>query len=293
MTEISKAPKAYAIALCKAWGNSFPIDVKQIAYEVSAPQLDPIAKINQLPIPVSNFEGALLRREGGKKWGIIYSGFIREKGKINFTIAHEFGHYLLHREHKVNRLCDDADLSNFPTSKDRSQKNIEQEANEFASFLLMPLNDFRLQVASNPLNVSLVIHCAERYGTSLTAAALKLLDCVDRPALAVLSASGKVRWAKSSIKALKLGLWLKSGTHIPEQSPSMRCVKEGKNANNANGIMTRHGLWFPTATIYESAIAQPNYGTVLSLLECKEYDAPDWDEEESATDLVDRLQAFS
>jgi hypothetical protein len=29
--------------------------------------------------------------------GIIYNHAITSKGRINFTLAHEFGHYLIHR----------------------------------------------------------------------------------------------------------------------------------------------------------------------------------------------------
>ena len=86
------SPKAYANTLAKAWGKRFPVDVRQIAREYSAPQKDPIAKIEALPVSLDNFEGALLRSGKGTKWGIAYSAFIREEGKINFTVAHELGH---------------------------------------------------------------------------------------------------------------------------------------------------------------------------------------------------------
>ena len=72
MTEKRKAPKAYAITLSKAWGNRFPVDVRLIAQEVSAKHHDPISKIEALPIPQEQFEGALLKKGSGKKWGIVY-----------------------------------------------------------------------------------------------------------------------------------------------------------------------------------------------------------------------------
>ena len=44
------------------------------------------------------FDGALLRAPPGERgWGIIYNSGVTSKGRINFTLAHEFGHYLSHR----------------------------------------------------------------------------------------------------------------------------------------------------------------------------------------------------
>src|SRR6266571_3775794 len=32
-----------------------------------------------------------------KGWGIFYNSAISSEGRINFTLGHEFGHYLIHR----------------------------------------------------------------------------------------------------------------------------------------------------------------------------------------------------
>ena len=57
---------------------------------------DPIISVKGDNLP--KFDGALFRAPLGKKgWGIIYNDSIGSLGRINFTIAHEFGHSLLHR----------------------------------------------------------------------------------------------------------------------------------------------------------------------------------------------------
>ena len=78
--------------------DRFPIDVREVAREISKHKFpdDPITMIRGDTLP--GFEGALAPAPPGKKgWGIIYNSAISSTGRINFTLAHEFGHYLLHR----------------------------------------------------------------------------------------------------------------------------------------------------------------------------------------------------
>lgn len=78
--------------------NRFPVDVPELAREYSAKRYpdDPISLIQGEVLP--GFDGALLRAPSGKKgWGIFFNRAPSSKGRINFTLAHEFGHYLIHR----------------------------------------------------------------------------------------------------------------------------------------------------------------------------------------------------
>src|SRR5208337_5075966 len=76
----------------------FPVNIPMIAKEYSTAKWpdDPIISVKGDNLP--KFDGALFRAPLGKKgWGIIYNDSMGSLGRINFTIAHEFGHYLLHR----------------------------------------------------------------------------------------------------------------------------------------------------------------------------------------------------
>ncbi|WP_241974754.1 ImmA/IrrE family metallo-endopeptidase [Paraburkholderia sp. BL17N1] len=84
------------------------------------------------------------------------------------TQAHELGHYILHRQLRESLQCSDADMLKW--SKD--DKDIEAQADLFASYLLMPLDDYRRQVTST-VDLDLLGRRANRYGMSLTAAILK------------------------------------------------------------------------------------------------------------------------
>src|ERR1700720_3798575 len=76
----------------------FPIEIPMVAKENTAQRFpeDPIISVRGDNLP--NFDGALFKAPAGRKgWGIIYNDRISSKGRINFTLAHEFGHFLLHR----------------------------------------------------------------------------------------------------------------------------------------------------------------------------------------------------
>ncbi len=77
----------------------------QVALEFSRQRFpeDPIVSVLGDDLP--DFDGALLKAKMGRKgWGIIYNDAIASRGRINFTLAHEFGHYLLHRSRPPQRF---------------------------------------------------------------------------------------------------------------------------------------------------------------------------------------------
>src|ERR1700691_4433039 len=78
--------------------DHFPIPVIEIPREFSLNWFpdDPISHVAGDNLP--GFDGALVPAPKGQKgWGIIYNNAIKSKGRINYTLAHEFGHYLSHR----------------------------------------------------------------------------------------------------------------------------------------------------------------------------------------------------
>jgi hypothetical protein len=69
----------------------------------------------------------------------------------------------------------------------------------------MPLDDFRQQVADQPIDFDLLSRCAERYGVSLTAAALRWLDVAQGRVVLIVSREGSMLWAKSNRAAFRSG----------------------------------------------------------------------------------------
>ena len=202
----AKRPIAEAIKITQVLqalpdDSRFPVDVKQVAMELSRIQhADPIVSIT--PIDGDGFEGILVRHPSGTKWKIGYSSKIQSEGRVRFTLAHEFGHYILHRARQAQFQCSTRDMHEW------DQLNIEGEADIFASFLLMPLDDFRNQVVSQSPSIELIRHCSSRYGVSLMAAALKWTETTQKRAVVIASRDGFVLWARSSPSAYESRVYL-------------------------------------------------------------------------------------
>ena len=215
---MSKMPMVEANRLSKmlsavfAGEDRFPVNVQSLALEYSAQCFpgEPIVKIEELDIP--GFEGVLARHPTQAKWKIGYNRSIQSAGRIRFTLAHELGHYLLHRELRSRFECTQQDMHEW----DGAEKDIEAAADVFASYLLMPLDDFRLQLAGHPISIDLLRHLSDRYGVSPMAAALKWSEIEPKRMVVVAVRDGHVLWARSSPSAFRSGVYLASRKQLIE-----------------------------------------------------------------------------
>ena len=155
--------------------------------------VDPLVVAREFGIQVheedlgKGMEGALL--SVGKNSAIVINSLIREPGRRAFTAAHELGHYSLHRDRPELRCSVEDLLDTAP-----HPANIEQDANEFAMTLLMPIDDFRVQAGQGVPSMQMVKQLAARYGTSLTSTALRLRESSSKAFAVVWVVSGKVKW---------------------------------------------------------------------------------------------------
>lgn len=221
--------------------HRFPVDVKSIALEVSRQRFpnEPIRSIEDLNI--EGLEGVLARHPGGRYWKIGYSSSGRSVERIRFTLAHEFGHYLLHRNTRDRFECTELDMHDW----DSTERAIESEADLFASYLLMPLDDFRLQVDGQPVSIELLQHCADRYGVSLMAAALKWIEVAPRRAVVVAVRDGFLLWARSNRAARMTGTVLRTRVSPPREVPAGSLLDD----ESEGGVLTPRTAparwWFP------------------------------------------------
>jgi len=200
----------------------FPVDIEALAREVSRNNEDPIGKIVGGDLP--GFEGMLRPHRKRPEWHIVYNDDPRYRGRTRFTIAHELGHYQLHRPllssqdystGNLKRKCDFQCKPLRPSAWDDAERQREEEADTFASFLLMPLDDFRTQVNGEEVTVDLLNHVTDRYGVSLTAACRKWIDFTNRRALMVIARDGFAMWGRASKSAYKSGIFARSGMPMP------------------------------------------------------------------------------
>jgi hypothetical protein len=274
-----------------AAAERFPVQVPDLAKEISRHRFpdDPVSLVAGNTLP--GFDGALWKAPPGKKgWGIIYNSAIASPGRINFTIAHEFGHYLLHRlDFPEGIQCAPQDMMRW----DSEYRQMEAQANDFAATLLMPLDDFRRQIDGRAKpTLDDIGGCAERYGVSLVAATLRWLQYTERRAVLVVSRDGYILWARSSPAALRTGAYFKTAGRPPIAVPSDSLAAHPDLLEKSRGQMTHDkDVWF-AEPCEEIALASDQYDFTISLLHLERvirssrFDDPD--EDEDSFDVMSR-----
>lgn len=245
-------------------GFRYPVNVKELALQCADLFAwdDPIAEVKPANIP--GFDGGLFKDIETKRWLLLYNQSVESLGRIRFTQAHELGHYILHRQAKESFQCSEEDMLNW----DIEEKNIESQADKFASNLLMPLHDFREQV-TNTIDLNVLGFCADRYGVSLTAAILRWLEHTDQKAVVIHSRDGYMNWSWSSEAALKAGAFFRtkrSPVPIPEASLAANSLIKLEKA----GQPVPARIWFEHAEeitqLREMKVSSNCHDIIISLL---------------------------
>lgn len=266
-----------------------PVNVTELALEYSrqiAPE-SPIHEVVERNLP--GCVGALVYGEAQpRQWAIMYH-VGQSNGRRSFTIGHEFGHYVLHRQLiEEDRHYDGGIYCDENAVVRRSGSGIEQEADEFAAALLMPLHDFRSQLpAKAPADFNTLSGLAKRYGVSLTAAILRWLEYTETRAIMVVSNEGFAHWAKPSGPALKSGRFIRTKNAVYEL-PSRAFAARREYADGAlTGIRQQAGVWFPEP-VHEICVRSERYDQEITVLQF-EADGPRFQAEEEETDTYDRF----
>jgi hypothetical protein len=270
----------------------FPLDVAALAQDFSRQVFPdaPITMVGGLNMS-KGVEGMLmLRGDGSGEWGIIYNESIRSAGRRNFTLAHELGHYLLHRHlHPAGLKCTNRNMADW----DESVTRIEGEANTFASFLLMPLDDFRAQIKGRSIDIDVLTELAGRYAVSLTAAILKWMTITDKRAMIVVGKDGFIDWARSSEPLLKSGVFYRARQEVTELPPASLAAQEVDWDTGRHGHHHPAGVWAGSEPVREMTVFSPGNEMSISLLLYPDRAPSRWEmaelEEEPTLDTFDKF----
>ncbi|WP_233246029.1 ImmA/IrrE family metallo-endopeptidase [Limnohabitans sp. Hippo4] len=270
--------------------DRFPVDVQQLALEYTNQCFpdSPITKIQGERI--DGFEGMLKANKSKTKWLIVYNDGNGSEGRQRFTVAHEFGHYMVHRELQDEFACHDDEIS----TGERSKRDIETEADQFASTLLMPYDDFRRQVNGQTVSFDLIGHCADRYGVSLTAAALRWIDIAPERAILIASRDDHMLWAKSNEDAFKSRAYFATRKNVIEL-PRTALAHSANAETTVSQQDVRANTWLANEPGYVLAqelvksAGQYDYKLTLLLLPQAEWRRPAHEDEEPDEDTFDRF----
>lgn len=219
----------------------FPINLESLAKDIHTlfNWNDPISQI--VHADIDRFEGALFRNDD-KSWTLLYNNTISSKERIRFTQAHEIGHYVLHRIQQETFTCASKNIREF----DDDHVNIEDQANLFASNLLIPIGDFRKLAENQSFSFDFLKFCMYRYEVSLEAILIKWLDLTNENMIAIISIDGFMKWSYSSKKAYKAkAVFSTRKNTIPIPEKSLCANHQIKNCLDGTPIQTK--IWFEGA----------------------------------------------
>lgn len=197
-------------------------------------------------------------------------GFGRSEGRVRFSIAHELGHFYLHRDQLLrgDTHCSQADF--------RSRNPVEQEADEFAARLLMPESLFVAAVRQFRQRVCVLSDLCRLadtvFHTSLTSTVRRYCQCNLEPSSVVVSQQGKVKWAVHSEDMRRLGHgYIEAGRPVPRMSRTAALwsvLREGDQPEPVEGSV-QASVWFERGyarRLWEQAMVLGTTGLVLTYL---------------------------
>lgn len=270
--------------------SMYPVRVKNIAFEVSKHFFphEPITEIYEGKFN-DRFEGALLKIPNeNNKWSIIYNSAIKSSGRINFTLAHELGHYLLHRQKIKNEKIECSRRDMVTWNSEYGQ--MEAEANEFASYLLMPINLFKEKITGKEISLHLLQSVADFFDVSLTAAILKWLQFTDKRAMLVMGDNGFVKWVWSSDSLRKSGVYLQPKKDLIELPQQSLAIKRDVDIDGMSGVLHPSGIWPFKEDVKEMTLNADAHEMSITLLLFSDNPPIRHDDENEEPDLVDRLR---
>jgi Zn-dependent peptidase ImmA (M78 family) len=139
-----------------------------------------------------NFDACLIRDNTLKSPIIFINTNKKSKGRINFSIAHEIAHAVLPHHAQKNYFCYLNDINE--ANRIRMDKHLEIEANNFASYILLPDRQFKTDINRRNFSIENVQALSEKYQVSLVLIAKKWVELSNLEIAMLVSTGGIVDW---------------------------------------------------------------------------------------------------
>lgn len=190
---------------------------------------------------------------------------IPEQRKKRFIIAHELGHFELHRHEVPSISCTDAAFREWSFRHPR-----EMEANYFAAEILMPAEIFKRSMDGKDLAPIVLRSLCEQFDMSLTATAIRIATL--RPEYALICSSEKaISWFVINSDHFPVMVNTRGAVH--HDSMAYECF-QGNNIPEGFFPVESHAWadsgWRVRGKLKEYAIHLKKYDQVLSFLYIEE-----------------------
>ncbi|HEV7514473.1 MAG TPA: ImmA/IrrE family metallo-endopeptidase [Candidatus Acidoferrum sp.] len=200
----------------------------------------------------------------------------RSRGRVRFSICHEFGHYFIeqHRRMLVSGLTHQSE--GF-----RTKSPVERQADRFASALLFPKRAVEQRMGKDGvLTLGRILDLANRCEGSAQAAAFRYVTLAEEPCIAVVSRGRDVQYSFHSDEAKARGFGFFGNKLVPHACPAARTLGQPPGAIIEGPVSSFD--WFSsrrqTADMWEEAVRLGKGETILSILSWRHYTASSDDE---------------
>lgn len=241
--------------------DQLPVDPFEIAERLD---------ITMQPLPASagGASGMLLHVSG--VFGIGYPTHIDNDGFKRFSVAHEIGHYRLPGH--VDAVVD-ARGQHFSKAGFRSTDRYEQEADHFASALLMPTSLFSAAARRAGDGLKAIETLQAQCEASLEATAIRYAQTSRGPVAVIRSEGGFIDYAFMSdpLKEFPDLDWIRKGTPLPTNSVTTGFNQDADNiarARRADGASSLQD-WFNgphRQEVVEEVVGLGRYGKTITVL---------------------------
>jgi len=146
------------------------------------------------------------------------------RGRERFSVAHEIGHWNLHRGRAFRCRVDDM-VQNFD-----SNAELEKEADDFASHILMPTSIFQPIIKSIPKpGLKDLKEIAEEFQVSIQAVSIRLATLDTLPVIVACYSANGLRW---KIRAAHIPRRWRLKQYLDEDSFAYDVLYKGTNCNS-------------------------------------------------------------
>jgi len=199
---------------------------------------------------------------------IVYSTRYQNPGFERFSIAHELGHFFA--DDHPSLLTDNLHKSDAGVL---SKNRYEQEADIFASGLLMPEDIFKDYMDNYTFGLDGIIRMAESCQTSLTATAIRYVELSNKPLIIILSTAGIINFCVVSekIRFIRNKEIPRKGWPIPKDTATATLAKNEAHILNRERYSMSSDLsdWIDSERpreAVEEAIGLGKYGKILTVI---------------------------
>lgn len=247
--------------------------------------LNEIAKFESVPIHYDNYEdafdGMLLYDTDCKDFHIhinIDNGNKRNSKRGRFTLAHELGHFFL-KEHRLGLKY--GLLEPHASFHNVNQKSlIEEEADYFASCLLMPKDKFknypaeyRKQTGNRKFSFDTILGLSESFQTSVLSTLIRFGEVGTHEIFAVVSKDNVAKWFVKSNDFPNWKFKFKIDNTIPQTTVAGEYyTKENSKFTGIESLSADDWFYAPSndnranRQMYEQCYYSDSFGYVISLM---------------------------